>query len=250
MANLRSLIYAVNIPAATNYPQEFVVYNTSVNTPSNGGRCCLWTVPAGTKWISFEMWGGGGGGGGSCCCMAGRGGGSGAYTMVDIAADEGRTLGGCQYTICAGSSTGTSNTNDGCTGFTSFVTGYKLSNFCATGGANGCTRCGLQCYTDCVNNPYCCCAYGGDINIHGITGNYIAYTSCANSFQGEAMVAARTVTGPQYGPGGCINGGGCGCGWHPCSVFPGGGGMSAQSHGGSCWCGMWGAGGLVSITYA
>jgi hypothetical protein len=59
------------------------------------------------------------------------------------------------------------------------------------------------------------------------------------------------VSGPQYGPGGCMNlgnTGGC-TAWFPCSVFPGGGGTSAQAYDGSCWPGMHGGNGLVSITY-
>lgn len=248
MATLRNLIYSISIPAGTNFPQEFTVFNTSINTPANGGRCCLWTAPAGTTWIHFEIWGGGGGGGGSCCCMMGRPGGSGAYTVFDVCSSA---LAGCQYTICAGGTTGTSNTNEGCVGFTSYVTGFGLSNFCATGGSAGCTNCGVgQTYTNCCGLPYCCCAYGGDVNIHGMQSQFISYVSCYNSFQQEAMVASRTVSGPMIGPGGCINAGGCGCtAWIPCSTFPGGGGMSAQAHGGNCWCGMWGAGGLVSVTY-
>jgi len=249
MANLRTLLYSVTKPTAGTYPQEFTVFNTNLYTPSNGGQCCLWTVPSGRTWVKFEMWGGGGGGAGTCCCMAGRGGGSGAYTYKVVCSS---VLPGCQYTICAGGTTATSPTAQGCVGNTSYVTGYGLSNFCAVGGANGCAGCNyVQTYMDhqTCSFPYCCCAYGGDLMIHGTSGQYISYTSCANSFQGEAMVAAKTVTGPIYGPGGCLNGGTCGCAWFPCAVFPGGGGMSSQSHGGSCWCGGWGAGGAVSVTY-
>lgn len=249
MANLRTLLYTVTRSLAGTYPREFTVFNTSIYSPLNGGQCCLWTVPSGTTWVKFEMWGGGGGGGGSCCCMQGYGGGSGAYSYVDLCSSA---LAGCQYTICAGGTTGCAQSGTGCAGNTSYVTGYGLSNFCATGGAPGCSMCFCgQSYMDnCVcSMPYCCCAYGGDINIHGVKGSYYSYTSCYNSFQQEAMVAARTVSGPQYGPGGCLNGSTYGCSWFPCAVFPGGGGMTAQAYGGNCWCGGWGAGGAVSVTY-
>lgn len=244
---LRNLLYTLSIPSGTNFPQEFSVFNTNTTTVSNGGRCCLWTVPAGSTWIHFEIWGGGGGGGGSCCCMGGRPGGSGAYSTFDVFSS---TLTGCQYTICAGGTTGTSNTNEGCVGFTSFVTGFGLSNFCATGGSAGCTSCNtLQTQTNCCGLPLCCCAFGGDINDHGQQSQFISYPSCANSFQQYAMVAAKTVSGPAVGPGGCITGGfGCGF-WFNNTIFPGGGGMSAQAHSGNCWCGMYGAGGLVSVTF-
>ena len=88
MANLRTLTGSISASAATNYPTEVLIYNLNLETPNNGGRCCQFTVPAGTKYIKFEMWGGGGGGGGGCCCQQGAPGGSGAYAVkmsVDFA---------------------------------------------------------------------------------------------------------------------------------------------------------------------
>lgn len=250
MADLRSLLGTLAIPAATNFPTEFRVYNTNVNTPANGGQCCLWTAPAGTTWVTFEVWGSGGGGAGACCCMMGWPGGSGSYTSKMV---TGTNLSGCTYTICAAGTTGMAPGCFGCPGITSYVTGYGLSNFCANGGAYGEVHCHLyySCYTCSVANPYCCCAYGGDVNIHGTQSTYTSSTWCAQYGQQQAMVAPMTVAGPQMGPGGCINGsanGSC-TGWFPCSVFPGGGGLSAQAHGQNCWCGTWGGGGLVSVTY-
>ena len=58
MATLRTLTGSINASAASNFPTEFLVYNLSIDTPNNGGRCCLWTVPAGTKYAKFEVWGG------------------------------------------------------------------------------------------------------------------------------------------------------------------------------------------------
>ena len=78
MSDLKTLTNSLAIPAATNYPTEIAIFNASVNSPSNGGACCLFTVPAGATWVAFEIWGSGGGGAGSCCCMQGFPGGSGA----------------------------------------------------------------------------------------------------------------------------------------------------------------------------
>lgn len=251
MADLRTLTKTIVAPAPTMIPKEFLVYNTSINTPNNGGSCCLWTVPAGVTWISFEVWGGGGGGAGACCCMMGWPGGAGAYTLKTVCNSAG--LAGQQYTVCAGGTTSMSPVCLGCVGCTSYVNGFGLSNFCATGGAHGEVHCFQYygCYTCSTPNPNCCCAYGGEVNIHGTQSTYTSSTWCAQNPQQQAATAPNTISGPQYGPGGCINAsanGSC-TGWFPCTPFPGGGGLSAQAHGQSCWCGNWGGGGLVSITY-
>lgn len=249
MADLRTLTGTINASPASNFPTEFLVYNTSIDSPANGGRCCLWTVPANTKYIKFEMWGGGGGGAGACCCQQGAPGGSGAYTVKAVC---GSNLGGCQYTICAGGTTSTSPNCIGCAGCDSYVTGFGLSNFCARGGAYGDTHCFHHfCYSCCITWSYCCCAFGGDQMHHGQQSTYNVYTWCAAGFQQHAMLASATASGPMFGPGGCINGspnGSC-TNWFNKSYFPGGGGMSAQSIGGNCWCGGHGGGGLVSVTY-
>lgn len=249
MATLRALTGTITASAATNFPQEFLVYNTSIDTPANGGRCCQWTVPANTKYIKFEIWGGGGGGGGSCCCQAGNPGGAGAYAVKTICSAN---LGGCLYTICAGGTTSTSPTCIGCVGCTTYVNGFNLSNFCATGGPHGDTHCFYMfCHPCCITWSYCCCAYGGDICMPGQQSGYNSYNWCAQGFQQHAMLASATASGPMFGPGGCINGsanGSC-TNWFNKSYFPGGGGMSSQSHGGNCWCGGHGGGGLVSVTY-
>lgn len=248
MANLRSLIYTLNVPASTNFPTEILIFNTSINVPSNGGQCCLWTVPAGVTWAQFEMWGGGGGGAGACCCQQGLPGGSGSYATRTITVSP-----GWQYTICAAGTTASSPNCIGCPGNTSYITGCNLSNFCATGGAHGDTHCFWGASNiNCNQYANCCCAYGGDFVVHGQRGGYIGVNWCYQYFQQGAPSAPRTFSGPAYGPGGCINGGPNGncLGWFPCATyFPGGGGMSAQSHGGNCWCGGWGAGGLITVTY-
>lgn len=248
MANLRDLLY--NSSGITvNYPQEFLVYHTSVNSENNGGCCCLWTVPSGVTWVTFEMWGGGGGGAGACCCMQGWAGGSGGYALKTVCS---ASLAGCQYTICAGGTTTRSVNCIGCVGCRSYVNGYGLSNFCAAGGAHGDTKCFhyAGAYTCTPMWPHCCCSYGGDVVLHGINGSSVASQHCYMQGQQRAPTAPLTSSGPFYGPGGCINGGIQGCGfWFETPPFPGGGGLSAQAYSGNCWCGTNGAGGLVSVTY-
>lgn len=248
MATLRALSNSILASAATNYPTELLIFNPSTETPNNGGRCCQFTAPAGTAYIKFEMWGGGGGGGGGCCCQAGNPAGSGAYAVKTVCG----ALGGCQFSVCAAGTTPTGPTCIGCQGNDSYVTGVQLSNFCAKGGNYGDTHCfHMFCHPCCIPFAECCNAFGGDICIHGHHSTYMSYNWCAAGFQQHAMLAAATASGPMFGPGGCINGhpnGSC-TNYFTKSYFPGGGGMSAQAHGGNCWCGGHGAGGLVSITY-
>jgi hypothetical protein len=246
--SLRNLIYSVPSTPPTNFPTEFLVYNTNVTTPGNGGFCCLWTVPAGTTFITFEMWGGGGGGAGGCCCMSGPPGSSGSYSVKTVC---GGALAGCQYTICAGGTSLVSTTGSGCFGCTSYVNGQGLSNFCAEGGQQGCSNCSWHfIYTCCIPWPICRCAFGGDINIHGTQSTFESYVNCGAWFQQHAMNAPATVSGPLIGMGGCNHGGiNGGTSTQPAPTFPGGGGFTAQAFYGTCYCGWYGAGGLVSITY-
>lgn len=248
MATLRALTNSITASAATNFPTELLVYATNIDTPNNGGRCCQFTAPAGTAYIKFEIWGGGGGGGGSCCCMYGNPGGAGAYAVKTVCG----ALGGCQFTVCAGSTTGTDPGSTGCIGCDSWVQGVQLSNFCAKGGNSGQTRCnGSFQHPCCIPFTHCCNGFGGDICIHGQHSTYQSYNWCAQAFQQHAMLAAATASGPMFGPGGCVIGGpnGSCTNWYTKSYFPGGGGMSAQTISGTCFCGGHGGGGLVSITY-
>ncbi len=242
MSNLRSLAYTATTTLVPNYPIELLVYNTSMSG-ANGGCCCLWTAPAGTTNIIFELWGGGGGGGMACCCQYGPGGGAGGYAKKTISGK----LAGCQYTICAASSTGCSQSLTGCTGSTSYVTGYGLSNFCGAGGSGGCTQCFAfgSCYI-CNVSGCCAIATGGDVCAAGYTGSAIQNTFCYFKSQQFSALAASTGSGAWAGPGGCGPMGGGGT-WTP--YFPGGGGWNANVSGNVCCYGGWGAGGLVSITY-
>ena len=249
MATLRTLTGSVTASAATNFPTELLVFNTSIDSPANGGRCCLFTVPVNTKYIKFEVWGGGGGGGGGCCCQHGNPGGAGAYVVKTVCSNN---LGGCTYTICAGGTTSTSPNCIGCAGCDSFVQGFQLSNFCAKGGNYGDTHCFYQFqHPCCIPFTECCFGFGGDICVHGQHSTYSSANWCGQAFQQHAMLAAATASGPMLGPGGCINGspnGSC-TNWFTKSYFPGGGGMSVHTIGGNCWCGGHGGGGLVSVTY-
>ena len=66
---------------------------------NNGGKCCQWTVPSGTSFAVFEMWGGGASGTGGCCCMQGYPADSGGYAIKSTNVTAGDT-----FTICAGRS--------------------------------------------------------------------------------------------------------------------------------------------------
>ena len=245
--NLSAVGYSATITAAsTNYPQEFTVYNTNINTISNGGCACVWTVPAGTTFVTFEIWGGGGGGAGSCCCMqTTQGAGAGGYAVKTVYNQGG--LGGCVYCMCAGGSSGTQTSQPGCSGNPSYVTGYGLTNFCACGGAQGCTTCNAysSCYT-CQIMTCCSYACGGDIVAHGLRGSSIQTQFCHSYGWASQPTAPATVSGPFIGPNGCNNGGCTNWTYPP---FPGGGGYSAHVVSGGCCQGMWGAGGLISVTY-
>lgn len=248
MANLRDLLYTNAATITAISLTEFAVSNTS-ESPENGGRCCAWTVPAGTSYIRFEMWGGGGGGGGACCCMFGHPGGSGSYSVKTLTGTQ--VIPGTVYSICAASTTGAAPSNNGCIGYTSYVTGCNLSNFCARGGCGACTYCTAflsACHTGqmCTN---VCCATGGDINMHGTCGGRYTEFYCYAGSQQYVPAAPATVSGPTFGPGGCTPYVGIGNGPMCKPVFPGGGGLSAQVHSGQCYCGWYGAAGLVLVTF-
>lgn len=247
MSDLRSLKYSTSATVnTTNFPTEFLVKGSSSAglTANDGGCCCLWTVPAGTTWITFEIWGGGGTGGYSCCCQQSFGGGAGAYSVKSVCSTS---LAGCTYTICAGGSSGCSQSTAGCAGNTSYVNGYGLSNFCAAGGGQGCSDCWrfFNCYQ--CKIQYCCaCANGGDLMIPGYQGDAIQTQFCGAWGQGYAPHAPATSSGPNTGAHGCQWGGGLG--W-PCTMFPGGGGQGAVTSANACCYSAPGNGGLVSVTY-
>ena len=120
---------------------------------ASGGCCCLWTVPNGVRRVTFELWGSGGNGHGHCSwnrCHHYRGAGGGYYANKTIT-----TAPGCQYTICAaGVYPCCSYECVGCYGCASYVNGYNLSGFCATGGHRG--EANTSWNTAC-NSVFTCC---------------------------------------------------------------------------------------------
>lgn len=251
MSNLRSLTNTITIvKTAALTPIELLVANTTF-VEMNGGKCCCLVIPTGMTWATFEIWGGGASGAGACCCQQGGGGSAGSYSTITVCS---ATLAGCQYTLCAGGSSCATPGTTSCAGFTSYVTGYGLSNFCATGGTGGIyTRCfaWASCHTCFCARAYNSTAYGGALNIHGVSGSELSGfgSGCYQAGQQMAAVAPKTVSGPIFGPGGCINGGFPGCACFSAAIFPGGGGMSAQAYGGNCWNGGYGAPGAVFVMY-
>ena len=228
------------------------VYNTNTNTLNNGGQCCLFTAPAGSTYAKFEVWGGGGAGAGSCCCQhAAYSGGSGSYARKTI-----QLVPGQQYTVCAGGSSTSpaySSTGTGVTGNPSYVCGNNSNSgitypitLCANGGGPGSSQCNY--WQNACNIPSCICGggCGYDLLICGSQAGSQASTC--------GLVSWAFAAEPTYVGGGvrmscdhCQNG--CGSAFGGCATFPGGGGMSGNTNGGSCSCGGWGAGGLVIITY-
>jgi len=98
-----------------------------------------WTVPTGVTDVIFEIWGAGGGGGSSCCCSRGVPGGSGAYAYKRV---QGSSIAGCTYAMEIGQpGQGRDGNACGQPGGKTFITGYGLSNYCATGGHGGCSCC-------------------------------------------------------------------------------------------------------------
>lgn len=236
----------VTLSQPTNTFGQLYVFNTNTNNVTNGGQCCLWTVPAGTVWARFEVWGAGGDGGGACCCQQpSMGGGSGSYARKTTRVVPGQT-----YTICAGGSGCCSQNATGTSGFPSYACNpsatYPLC-LCASGGFGG-TSC---CFAAIGGNYHCgtviCgCTCGADFSLCGVTGS--AHQSWCG-FDAWQYIA----NGPYIGAGVKVGSTHCGEMWMGCCIaggntFPGGGGGTTISYGGCCW-GGWGAGGLVVITY-
>lgn len=225
------------------------VYNTSINSAGNGGQCCLWTVPAGATWAKFEMWGGGGGGGAACCCMAPmQSGSSGDYARITC-----RVVPGATFTVCAGGSTQWGQCfNRGCDGFTSYVCGGTtyLVCACAGGGIGGCTGCGTYSnWCNCLSGRCDQSTCNVNFSLCGVNGGMHNGAACA--WDGFGYVAEPTYlsSGLRIQTDMCSNNSGYSSLNNTYSTFPGGGGASAIANGGNCYCGSFGAAGLVIITY-
>lgn len=237
-------------PSGSPDVQQLYVFNSSTTSASNGGFCCLWTVPTGITWGRFEVWGGGGRGGGSCCCQQpAQGGGAGAYARRSICLRTGDT-----YRICAGGSTDCSNSCCGTQGFPSFVnliSGVNSISLCAAGGPPTCSQCFIGfsgCI--CIGNTVVC-------NFDSFSGHDFGLPSIT----GAAMMATCGFQGHQFVPSGPYSGGGARSSRDYCialsgensigcsAIWPGGGGGGAVVGSGNfCWGGF-GAGGLVVVTF-
>jgi hypothetical protein len=248
MADLRSLFPTSQIQGGAATRLELVyVYNTSISSAQNGGRCCLWTVPSGALWATFEVWGGGSDGPGGCCCMQpSQSGGAGAYGRRTISVTP-----GAQYTICAAGSGCCSPNCCGTEGFPSFVqVNAGAMVICAQGGPPSCARCFTGYDSGCaiISNSLIRCGsvFCADFGICAVSGA-AGGGSCGFNFTQYVPEGPILGGGAKHGRDVCIILSGCN---HIGGVatFPGGGGGGATTSGGCCWGGH-GAGGLVIITY-
>lgn len=252
MANLTTLFPAANfiVDDPTDRFRSLYVFNTSVDSPQNAGRCCLFTTPSNACWLRFELWGSGGNGPGGCCCQQpSQSGGAGAYARITIPATAGN-----QYTICAGGSGCCTTSCCGSEGFSSFVTGGSggsTVNICAAGGPPSCGMCFIG-YSGCicVGNTLTCRSN----SFSGATFGLPAISGASNPGTCGFQTWQYVPAGPNIGPGVrhswdyCNSSSGCQA-LGGFATFPGGGGGGAITNGGpTCW-GTFGAGGLVVVTY-
>jgi hypothetical protein len=213
----------------------------------SSGCCCLWTVPTGVYRLHIEAWGSGGNGHGACSCNRChhyQGAGGGYYNSKTVS-----TVPGCQYTVCAGGVFPCcSQECTACTGCSSYVVGFNLSNFCAIGGIHGFAN---TAWNDGCFSEFSCCvgpaANGGDFGMGNHPGTFFGFASqchchCHGSIPTAAPFIGTNVT--QHIHECWIR---CGC-W---TVPYGHGGQGAMTTycGGCCGQGGTGGPGLVKITY-
>ena len=131
MASLSSL--KVDLAPQTNPGVNSIVISNDTRGLTNGGRCCLWTVPDGVTQVTFELWGSGADGPGARCCQAPVYTGSGGmYAMRTV-----QTVAGCTYTLCAAGSGCCQSSCGGAAGQTTFVSGSGIATTCAPSGEPG-----------------------------------------------------------------------------------------------------------------
>jgi len=212
------------------------------------GNACSWTVPDGVVGIQFDIYAGGGSGYGGCCCMMNPlPGGAGGYAVKTLNEEDGDfTPGSTVYSICAGGTGCCWPHSHGIRGFTSYITGSGLSNFCALGGHQGEHHCqNFNCYTCCHTCFNCAPVYGADYGQGGRSSWRKSSQHCASSmFQVAAGAPGPLGTGDAYSPDSCTFGYHSGGG--PAS--PGAGGYGAAVSW-PCCCGKAGGGGGVLVTY-
>ena len=257
MSSLRALLG--DVVGGGSVPEKiFYVYNNNRGM-TNNGCCCLWTVPASIKNVTFEVWGGGGAGAGACCCQwEQHSGGTGGYAVRTMtgSAGSGNTgegnLAGCQFTICAAGNGSCCQAHCmGYTGYKSFVTGSSIPTTCAQGGCGGTTFCHAHHSYNCCHGWHCIDgASQGDFKL-GIGRDQAMITQyCHNQMWSQAGGGVKSSSSRKgrdlcHGPMHCS-----GCGWGCSDDYPSGGSFSATACGNPCCWGQWSSGGMVKITYS
>jgi len=243
MSSLRTLLQYGTSASGSTPLRSLRVYNTNITSQNNGGSCCVWTVPAGADWASFEVWGGGGPGAGVCCCQQGWSGGSGSYGRRII-----ETSAGEQFTICAGGTTCCHSRCYSCKGFPSYVCGPNGFCMCSSGGSEAASKCfwSQNCSYSGCQMFNCGCVNGATLAICGTTGGGHGSAHCASDMH-QFIPSAPFTSHTRMSRSGCYKTDGQGQGDH--GVFPGGGGASGVTHNETCYCGAKGMGGLVTVYY-
>lgn len=231
----------------------FYVYNNNRGM-NNGGCCCGWTVPAGIRNATFELWGGGGAGAGSCCCQYPvQGAGGGAYAIRTVTSAAGGTgLAGNVYTICAaGNGSCCQTTCLGYTGYTSHVSGSGIPTTCARAGCGGKTMChALYAYNCCHGCHVIDSGTQGDLRFgHGRDGSM--QTHFCHNQQWDQVNGGPKTSSSRKGKDFCAVPHSCsGCGWGCSDDYPAGGSFNGTACGGPCCWGQWSSGGMVKISYS
>ena len=217
------------------------------------GCCCLWTVPAYVRKVTFDLWGAGGNGHGSCSnniCQHFMGAMGGAYNAKTI-----DTVPGCQYTICAAGVYRCWQIDCcGCKGCSSYVLGFNLSNFCADGGYGGRTTADWT--TTCNSTWYCCLGPGQNGGDFGFTQHTDRFGAAEYNYGAGwchcYIQSTQSSSAPLIGTAAYQGINVC---WIRCGCWPvpyGNGGQGAMNtYCGTDCCGSGGTGGpgLVKITY-
>ena len=267
MTALTTLLADIGPTSVGNIPQRLRVWNTSHTSAANGGCCCLWTVPAGITSLVFKLWGGGSSGNDGCCCsFEAYQGTSGSYVWYQM-----DTQAGCQYRICAGSSTGCAydKSNTSCYGCPSYVYDVTAAAtiICACGGDEGSQQPGFQS----PYNAYTCCFGRIQGGSSSATQGYVADANKGIIMPGIGGHGTRNTychtqyyywTHSGFNQPGQMNEDLCSC-WYQqgryvmCTSgdpftgnkFPGGPGTSGIACGGSHCDGQPGGGGKVYVYY-
>jgi len=247
MPSLRTLMSDLSAAEVSVPNRIFYVQNTAANS-QNGGCCLLWTVPAGTKKATFEMWGAGADGQGARCCeRAGTMPTNGSYATITV-----DTTAGQQFTICgAGSGCEGCCCGTGVQAFPSYVISAGSTIGCAPGGNGGCsdfTRGSMNTGYICCHALYSSCGLG-DVVIAGTGTTAIQSQYCANhnymfvagGWGSDRKTSDWCASAPAQGGANRMS---------SCPSFPGGAGTPGTACSGGYCTGQHGAGGLVKVSYS